>query len=825
MANIERQLKGSEKIKLQKLVDIESLGKVLNNFCENSHFPVSILDTENGILFKSPQASICDQYHQTHPISVNKCIDCKTKLIDLLSYSKNRYVIEKCDNGLVNAAVPIIIDGLYLGNFCIGQILLEKPDRFFFKGQAQKYEFPPDDYLEAVSKIPIVSSEELKKRLDHLYTIAEFLGSAGLRQLKFQKAEKALLDKEGKYQLLIENQTDMIVKVDNAGKFEFVSPSYCKIFGKKEDELLGESFFPFIHEDDKEPTAKAMEKLYQFPYAVYIEQRALTLNGWKWLAWADTAVLDEMGKVSGIIGVGRDISEQKKAEHALRESEFFFSQMFEQSTTSTCLCNPDGFIIKINPEFGFLFGVEEQAILDMKYNVFEDQAVIDTGLIPSLRRLFKNKKTIKGETKFNIDVSSESTGIPSSKSGQLFLEYSGYQIEDQDGFLKYVVVQYNDITELKQKEKNRQRNEEMHHLLFESSKDAIFVLDPESGYIDCNQTALEMFGISSKEILLNSNPSALSPKYQPDGMLSEELAIKYINKALVEGSYFWEWTHRKMNGVEFPTTVLATKLRGDNRNLLQGTIRDISENKRLERQLIQAKEQAEAANKAKSEFLSNMSHELRTPLQGINGYSNLAVKRFEKTGKDKLLDYFKEISSSGRRLLALLNDLLDLSKLESGKVDYQFESVKLSVLISIAIAEMHALIKEKNISIDFKSPDFDDTIELDRTKIVQVIRNLLSNAIKFSKSNSTIFIDLIKTDNKINCMVIDSGKGIPDKELDKIFEKFFQSSKTKTGAGGTGLGLAICKEIIQAHDGYIWAENNPNGGSAFSFLLPNKQLA
>jgi PAS domain S-box-containing protein len=136
-----------------------------------------------------------------------------------------------------------------------------------------------------------------------------------------RKSEGALRESEEKYRLLIENQTDMVVKVDIEGKFQFISPSYCEMFGKVNEELLGKKFMPFVHEDDRETTAKAMEALYYPPHKVSIEQRAMTKDGWKWLSWMDTAVLDENKNVVAIIGMGRDITERKQAEKNLRESE------------------------------------------------------------------------------------------------------------------------------------------------------------------------------------------------------------------------------------------------------------------------------------------------------------------------------------------------------------------------------------------------------------------------------------------------------------------------------------------------------------------------
>lgn len=144
-----------------------------------------------------------------------------------------------------------------------------------------------------------------------------------------RRLENAIKESEEKYRLLVEGQSDLIVKVDSTGRFIFVSPSYCKIFGKSEDELLGKSFMPLVHEDDRAHTADEMKKLNYPPYTCYIEQRAMTIDGYRWLAWSDKAFIDNSGKIQSIIGVGRDITEQKQAEEALRKSESLFKTIVQ----------------------------------------------------------------------------------------------------------------------------------------------------------------------------------------------------------------------------------------------------------------------------------------------------------------------------------------------------------------------------------------------------------------------------------------------------------------------------------------------------------------
>ncbi len=229
----------------------------------------------------------------------------------------------------------------------------------------------------------------------------------------------------------------------------------------------------------------------------------------------------------------------------------------------------------------------------------------------------------------------------------------------------------------------------------------------------------------------------------------------------------------------------------------------------------------EAANRHKSEFLANMSHELRTPLNSIIGFSEVLKDKMFGDLNPKQAEYVQDIHTAGRHLHSLIDDILDLSKIEAGRMELQLSQFDLHSLISDAVTVVHERAKSKDIVLDVAVPESLGEIKADERKLKQILLNLLSNALKFTPKGGKITITAVAHNPRVEISVADTGIGIAPADQEIIFEEFRQAPHGDSREReGTGLGLALARKFVEMHGGRIWVESEVGKGSTFTFNLP-----
>lgn len=505
-----------------------------------------------------------------------------------------------------------------------------------------------------------------------------------------RQAVNSLQESEQRYRGLVESQNDLIVRVDPDNRLTYVNDTYCKVFGRTREELLGSSFTPLVHEEDIEDTLKAMEDLKTPPYRAQMQQRAMTVDGWRWIHWEDSAVLDQQGRIVEIQGVGRDITDLKKAQEDLQQSEKNFRLIFENSPVGMA-------------------------------------------------------------------------------THEILLDEHGRPVD-------YIFL------------------------------DANPAFETHTGL-----SAQEVTGRRATEVLPGIENSSFIDTYAQVAFSGKTANFQEFSPPL--NRHFMISAYQMAHG-QFAASFI-----------------DITELEKTRRELVRAKEAAEAASQAKSTFLANMSHEIRTPMNAILGFAQI-LERDSTLGPDHAR-HVQSISRNADHLLSILNDILDMSRIEAGQIEHNprdfnlhqtFEDLEL-MFIPRAVSKGLELTFEKNGSLPRAG-------HADPGMLRQIMVNLLGNACKFTSQGEVTFRISAEKNSEacgtgqggftLNVQVQDSGPGIDPEEMDRIFDPFHQGGRDP-GEGGTGLGLPISRKYARIMGGDLSVSPHTEKGSLFCLQVPVQQ--
>jgi PAS domain S-box-containing protein len=623
-----------------------------------------------------------------------------------------------------------------------------------------------------------------------------------------KKSKEALKESETKYQLLLENLQEAVFYVDNNAIMLLANKQCCEIFGYSMEDLINSNSLELLYDKGDIKYILEKNKLRERGISDAYELRCKKKNGELiWCTINGAPYYNANGKVIGSVTIVNDITKQKRYSDALKDSETKFQAIFESSVDAIGV-SKNGINVLINPAFVSLFGYEKKEEMEGK----SEADLIAPG---ELRRILDyTKQRMKGGS---APAAYETIGL--KKDGTEFsleVNVSSYKLKEET----YDISILRDITELKIAEKALQESEGQYRKLIDISPDAIIVIDLKSRIQITNQRSAEMLGCDNKEELIGTSYIDL---------LTEE--YKEISRITMQNIFFEGYARnleRKMlrkDGTVFDAEINVSLIKdsSDNPKNLIAIIRDVTARKQIEEQLRKYAEEQGEMNATKDKFYSVIAHDLRSPFQSLLGYSDMLKSSIANLKPEKISSFAKNIYETSSETYNLLEDLLQWTALQTGRIKVNPETIYVIELFNSVIKSFRVNAKKKKIALlsDLTKKLF---IYADRILVTTILRNLVSNAIKYTNKKGEIILDAKEKGSKILISVEDTGVGISRKNISRLFK--VDSTFTTPGTAkekGTGLGLIICREFAQLNNGLLSVKSTQGKGSRFKLTLPKKK--
>jgi protein-histidine pros-kinase len=506
------------------------------------------------------------------------------------------------------------------------------------------------------------------------------------------------------------------------------------------------------------------------------------------------------------------------------ELSIFDRAVVENSMNAVVACDEDGNLVVFNPTARDWHGLDARHLPQERWAEYYSLFLPD-GQTPFLAEDIPLARAYCGETVRDVAMVIRAEGQPARH-----VSCGGGPFHDETGRKRGAFVVMVDTTEQVLATQALRASEERFRMLVEQASDGIFVADATGGYVDANPAACEMLGYAHDELLT---------KGMKDMVSSEDLAATPIRMDLLLSGAVVLLQRRlvRKDGTVFPAEISARVLPD---GLIQGIVRDVTERKKVEDDLQELNESLEhrveqrthelsetiealvEANEAKDRFLRSMSHELRTPLNSVIGFSSMLADGIPGEVNEEQHRQLAMIKNSGKHLLALINDILDLSRIEAGMVEVHLEPIDVGRLLEELCASEGPAAERKGLelAVDVSNPP--PRLVSDRTKVLQILLNLLNNAIKFTDAGDVVLRVFAPSSRVVGFAVNDTGPGIALEERETIFGEFERGARLSPTIEGTGLGLAICRGLAGSLGGSVDLVTEVGAGSTFTLTLPEE---
>lgn len=621
---------------------------------------------------------------------------------------------------------------------------------------------------------------------------------------KLKNAEEKLIESEERYKRITDGITDYLytVKIKNGKAIETIHNDACHIITGYTPKELSEEPYLWINmvlPEERELVAGQISNIIEGKDISPIEHRIICKNGKiRWVS--DTAIPkhDANGELISYEGVIKDITERKYAEEKIQRSEAKFKTLFENANDAIFLMKGDTFD-DCNLQTEQMFGCFKKDILSRKPYEFSPPFQTD-GRDSKEKALEMINAALSG-------VPQSFEWVHNKLDGTLFdAEVNLNRIYIDDNILLQAIVR--DITGRKRAEKEITM---LAHSL-KSVNECVSITDVEDNILFVNQSFLKTYGYPESELLGKNIEIVRSTNNPPE-------LIREILPATSQGGWKGELWNKRKDGSEFPVYLSTTVIKNKNGKSfgLIGVAQDITERKRAEKELIEAKVNAETANKLKDAFINNMSHEVRTPLNGILGLTSLIKENYARYVEKEDESLFTGIDSSAQRIIRTVDMILNYSRLQTGEFTVILKELDILEICTRIIKQNKEIVEKKNFELIFDNQYGEAKILGDEYTITHVVSNLVDNAIKYTKHGS-VNVTLLKGSNDdLILEVKDSGIGINQEYLEHLFEPYRQE---EMGYGrayeGVGLGLALTKKYVELNHAVLSVESKKGEGTTFT---------